>query len=154
MAKVKLLGIVVVVSVVTWAVVMTLLSVLARKPGNLGLHAGRLAPCPASPNCVCSQDGDEGHSIAPLSFTDPPDEAWGRLRTILAAWPRTRIVTDVDGYLHVECTSRVFRFVDDLELYLDRDAKVIHVRSASRAGRSDLGVNRQRVESLRREFAP
>jgi uncharacterized protein (DUF1499 family) len=64
--------------------------------------------------------------------------------------PRTRIRRDESGYLHAECQSRLFRFTDDLELRLDAARGVIHVRSASRVGHSDLGANRKRVEALRR----
>src|SRR5262249_27541182 len=137
--------IVLLISVAAWGLLMALLSQLARKPGNLGVHDGRLAECPGTPNCISSQATDEGHRIEPLRFERDPDVAWKRVREIVAAWPRTRVVTAADGYLHAECTSLVFRFVDDLECLLDRDANVIHVRSASRAGHSDLGVNRRRV---------
>jgi uncharacterized protein (DUF1499 family) len=145
--------IVLVVSVVSWAVIMALFSALATRPTNLGRHDGKLAACPASPNCVCSFDQDPGHAIAPLRFEDSPEAAWARLRAVLSQMPRTRIVTEEDGYLHVECTSLIFRFVDDLEFLLDADAKQMHVRSASRAGRSDLGVNRSRVETVRKAFS-
>ncbi|MFO0879305.1 MAG: DUF1499 domain-containing protein [Gemmataceae bacterium] len=144
--------IVLVVSVVSWAVIMGLFSALATRPTNLGPHDGKLASCPTSPNCVCSFDQDPGHAIAPLTFEDSPEAAWARLRAVLLQMPRTGIVTDEDGYLHVECTSLLFRFVDDLEFLLDADAKQIHVRSASRAGHSDLGVNRARVEAIRKAF--
>jgi uncharacterized protein (DUF1499 family) len=132
---------------------MAVLSLAARRPDNLGVRDGRLARCPSSPNCVCSLDADAEHVVEPLRFTDGPDEAWQRLRDALGRLPRTRIVTEEDGYLHAECTSLLFRFVDDLEFQLDRDVGVIHVRSASRVGRSDLGVNRARVETIRQAFA-
>ncbi len=144
--------IVLLVSVVAWALIMVAFSLTARRPDNLGVHDGRLAPCPGTPNCVCSQE-DGVFAIQPISFEGDPDLAWQRLRTVLAAMPRTRIVKVNDSYLHAECTSLLFRFVDDLECLLDREAKLIHVRSASRAGRSDLGVNRARVEALRAAFA-
>jgi uncharacterized protein (DUF1499 family) len=132
---------------------MALLSALARRPAGLGARDGKLSPCPGTPNCVCSQDTPSPrHAIDPLTFDDGPDEAWERLKGILTAWPRTRIVTDGDSYLHAECASQVFRFVDDVECVLDRNAKVIHIRSASRAGRSDLGINRRRVEAIRQAF--
>ena len=145
--------IVLLVSVAAWALIMTLLSQLAKKPTTLGADACQLAPCPSAPNCVCSQGADEAHAIEPLRYEGTATEAWGRLRDLLADSPRTTVVTATDRYLHAECTSLIFRFVDDLEFLLDADAGVIHVRSASRAGRSDLGVNRRRVEALRQALA-
>src|SRR2546423_902445 len=134
----KVTAVVAVVGVALWAASMFALSFLAKKPDNLGVHEGKLAACPSSPNCVCSQGAeDEAHAVAPLAFTGDPGEAWAKLKRILAAQPRTTIVEQTDAYLHAECASLIFRFVDDVEFLLDRDAKVIHVRSASRAGSSD-----------------
>jgi uncharacterized protein (DUF1499 family) len=144
--------IVLLISVASWALIMVLFSLLARRPTNLGVRDGRLAACPSTPNCVCSHD-EGSHAVAPLRFSDDADEAWRRLKGVLGEVPRLKIVAETEGYLHAECTSRVFRFVDDLECLLDREAKLIHVRSASRAGRSDLGVNRRRVEAIRQAFA-
>ena len=138
--------------VLGWAATMILFSVLAKVPATLGVTGGRLAACPGSPNCVCSGDEDAAHAIEPLAFTDSPDDAWLRLERVVAAYPRTHVVTDRDGYLHAECSSFLFRFVDDLEFLLDREGKTIRVRSASRAGRGDLGVNRARVEAIRAAF--
>lgn len=134
------------------ALVLTLFSLTGKRPVNLGVHDGRLAPCPASPNCVCTQAADEAHRIEPLTYTGSAAEALARLRAVLAARPRVRIVTQSENYLHVEFTSRVFRFVDDVEFLLDDEAKAIHFRSASRAGYSDLGVNRRRMEEIRQAF--
>ena len=116
------------------------------------LDGGRLSPCPASPNCVCSQDDEIAHQIKPLSFTGGPREAWQRLTSVVTQLPRTRIVTNGSTYLHVEFTTRLLRFVDDVEFLLDETAAVIHVRSASRVGHSDLGANRARVEAIRQLF--
>jgi uncharacterized protein (DUF1499 family) len=138
---------------VGWVAVLALLSALARRPAHLGAESGRLAPCPHRPNCVCSQADDAAHRIEPLRFEGSANEAMKSLRVVLAAWPRTRVVTAADGYLHAECRSRLFRFVDDVEFLVDSEARVIHFRSASRVGRSDLGVNRRRMEGLRRAFA-
>ena len=66
--------------------------------------------------------------------------------------PRVEIVTKTDNYLHAEATSQLLRFVDDLEIRVDEAERLIHIRSASRVGHSDLGVNRQRVESIRKLF--
>jgi uncharacterized protein (DUF1499 family) len=139
--------------IVGGVITLALLSILSRRPDNLGVHDGRLAPCPASPNCVCTRDADPGHSLEPLTFADSPAEAWARLQSVLASWPRTQVVTATETYLHAECTSLLFRFVDDVEFLLDSEAKVIHFRSASRAGRSDLGVNRRRMEEIRQAFS-
>jgi len=139
-------------AVVGWAVSMALMSLLARRPDTLGLHQGRLAPCPDKPNCVCSQEQRQEYAIAPLSFQGDPRAAWQRLLDVLDKLPRTRLVEQTDTYLHAECTSLLFRFVDDLECLLDTEAGVIHLRSASRVGYSDLGVNRARVEAIRQAF--
>ena len=144
--------IVAVASLLGWAGTMILLRVLAKEPTGLGVRDGRLAACPSSPNCVCSADGDATHAMNALTFADPPDEAWRRLEGVLANLPRTRVVANRDGYLHAECSSFLFRFVDDVEFLLDGEGKKIHVRSASRAGRGDLGVNRARVEAIRAAF--
>src|SRR4051794_12816252 len=104
---------------------MYALSALARRPDDLGVKEGRLAACPSSPNCVCSQDEDAGHAVEPIAFTADADEAWARLKRLLAARPRTRVVSESENYLHAECTSLVFRFVDDLEFRLDREGKRI-----------------------------
>jgi uncharacterized protein (DUF1499 family) len=109
--------------------------------------------CPRTPNCVCSHQTDARHGIAPLVFEGAADRAWAGLRSIVAAWPRTTIVSEEPGVLHAEVHSALFRFVDDLHLALDEQAGVVHVRSASRVGRSDFGVNRRRVEALRAAFS-
>jgi uncharacterized protein (DUF1499 family) len=120
-------------------------------PPQTGLLDGHLRPCPGTPNCVLSEDEGEGARIPPLSFEGPPERAWAQLREVIAGMGGT-IQADHDGYLWATFTSRVFRFVDDVEFRLMPSSNVIQVRSASRAGRSDLGVNRKRVERLRARF--
>lgn len=115
----------------------------------VGLVDGRLRACPASPNCVCSQDADAGHAIAPLGFTGPAPAAWEHLQQVIRCLPRTRVVEVNDQYMRVEFTTALLRFVDDVEFLLDAPGQMIHVRSASRVGYSDLGTNRKRVESVR-----
>jgi uncharacterized protein (DUF1499 family) len=133
----------------TLLAVAALLACAGQRPAGLGVEGARLAPCPASPNCVSSDAGDERHAVADLELAAPAPEAWRAAREAVAALPRTRTVAESEGYLHAECRSALFRFVDDLELHLRADAGRIAVRSASRVGRSDLGVNRRRVEDLR-----
>ena len=108
-----------------------------------------LSPCPDSPNCVSSDAHDQQHQIAPLTFSTPAAEAWQLLQEQLAKLPRTAVVTENPGYLHVECRSKLFGFVDDLEFQLRAAQGLIAVRSAARTGYYDFGVNRQRIEELR-----
>ena len=115
----------------------------------MGIRDGRLAVCPASPNCVSSDATDGAHAVAPLQLIVLPQDGWRAVRTVLDSLPRTKIVSSTDDYLHAECSSAVFGFVDDLELHLRPAQNAIAVRSASRLGHSDFGVNRKRVESLR-----
>ncbi|RLS34954.1 MAG: DUF1499 domain-containing protein [Planctomycetota bacterium] len=120
-----------------------------RRP-ELGLLDGQLRRCPASPNCVCSEGESNGHAIEPLRFSDPPDAAWSRLIAVIEATPNARIITRENDYLRAEFVTPLMRYVDDVEFRLT--PAVIHVRSASRVGHSDLGANRSRVEKLRTEF--
>lgn len=127
---------------------------LTGKPSHVpGLSAGSLAACPARPNCVCSDASDPQHSISAFALTVQPERAWAAARAAVLSLPRTQIVSESDDYLHAECRSAVFGFVDDLELHLRPQNNSIAVRSASRLGYRDFGVNRKRVESLRAALA-
>lgn len=123
-----------------------------KQPADLGVKGGRLKPVPKSPNAVSSQAQDEAHAIAPLGVTTAQAQAMQRLAQVIQAMPRARIVTRTADYLHAEYASRLMGFVDDVEFWFDPSARVIHVRSASRVGYSDFGVNRARVEDIRRRF--
>lgn len=124
------------------------LSITAKAPES-GLEDGRLRPCPDAPNCVSSEQGtDKSRQVSALAFRDAPDQAWQRLKNALVAMGG-QIIEEQPGYLHAIFTSRVFRFIDDMEFRLSPDEGVIGLRSASRAGHSDFGVNRKRVEELR-----
>lgn len=112
----------------------------------------RFAACPATPNCVGSRESGRKY-VAPFVFSDRPDAAFSRLKRVLSAMPRVRLVESTDSYLHAEAASRIFGFVDDIEFLLDAAANRIEVRSAARAGYSDFGVNRRRVEAIRARFA-
>lgn len=124
----------------------------ARSP-NVGIRNGRLADCPSTPNCVSSQSSDPKHFVAPLSFQGSAVEAKRRLIAVLRQMKRAEITTEQENYVHAEFTSLIFRFVDDVEFLIDASNQVVHVRSASRTGTSDLGVNRRRVEEIRRKFS-
>lgn len=111
-----------------------------------------LAPCPETPNCVSSLAEDAVHRVEPLPLDGAPAEALGRLRRIIEEMRGASVDKVGDGRLEARFRSRIFRFVDDLVLAVDETAGVVHVRSASRVGRSDLGVNRKRVEEIRRRY--
>jgi len=128
------------------------LGVKSKQSPPLGLVAGHLRPCPTSPNCVSSEaaENDAEHYIKPLPIRD--GKSWA---TMVAAIENLggHIVVNDDQYLHATFTSALFRYVDDVEARLDVSERVIHLRSASRVGHSDLGVNRRRLESLRSVLA-
>ena len=128
---------------------LPLLSCSDKPPSALGLSESRLKPCPSSPNCFSSDDRDSDHKIAPFQLAKPAGEVWPVVRELVSELPRTRITKETDDYLHAECRSFLFRFVDDLELHLRPAAGIIAIRSAARSGYTDFGVNRRRIESLR-----
>ncbi len=131
---------------------LSLLSCSGQRPTNLGISDNKLAACPPSPNCVSSDAADEAHKVNPLVFNPPAEAAWETAKQAVSEMPRTKIISATHDYLHAECSSAVFGFVDDLELHLRPDENTIAIRSASRLGHSDLGVNRNRVEKLRAAF--
>jgi len=116
-----------------------------RRPANLGAREGRLAPCRRTPNCVSSQadPADREHYIAPLAFTG----TIGELRRAIERLPRATVIREEPDYLYAEFRTRLLRYVDDVEFL--KAGGVVHVRSASRLGRRDFGVNRRRVEEIR-----
>ncbi len=129
-------------------------------PTDLGVNNGRLKPPANSPNSVSSQaDLHPGHPqqayarIDPIRFRGDGQAALAALAQALVATPGVVLVEQKPGYVYAQCSTRWLRFTDDLELWLDESAGVIHVRSASRLGESDLGVNRARVEALRAALA-
>lgn len=117
-----------------------------RRPAGLGVRDGRLAPCKRSPNCVSSQadPADAEHYIAPLRAT------LEEVRRAVQATPRATIVSEQADYLYAEFRTPLLRYVDDVEFYFDGAA--VQVRSCSRLGRRDFGVNRRRIEELRRRL--
>ena len=118
-----------------------------RRPTNLGVKDGRLAPCKPSPNCVSSQadPSDREHYIAPIAFRGSMQE----LRRAVESMARATVISTERNYLYAEFRTKLMRYVDDVELCYDEKQGLVHVRSASRLGRRDFGVNRIRVEALR-----
>ena len=115
-----------------------------KRPDNLGVRDGRLAPCKRSPNCVSSQanPSDLEHYIAPIHGS------MAAAKSAVESFSRTRIIKSENDYLYAEFRTRLLRYVDDVELFFD--GQVLQVRSCSRLGRRDFGVNRKRVEELRK----
>ncbi len=122
------------------------------KSDGQGLKPENLAGCPDRPNCVSSEAQDAEHAIHPFRLKNDPAAGWQAIRRVVDSLPRSTVVENTDRYLHVECKSRLFGFIDDLELQHDPKTAFIAVRSASRVGFSDLGVNRRRVEALRQKL--
>lgn len=113
-------------------------------------QAQTLPTCPDSPNCVSSQanQSDTTHYIAPFKITDPA-KVWQALEQALLQQGRTVITDKTEEVIKAEVTSLLFRFVDDVDVILDASNQIINIRSASRTGYSDFGVNRKRIEALR-----
>jgi uncharacterized protein (DUF1499 family) len=118
-----------------------------------GLLSGTLAPCPEKPNCVCSEFGEAAaHYIAPLDYSGtPPEQAWGDVLQVVEELGG-EIAVATDEYIAATFSSSLFGFVDDVECRLDVSQEQIQIRSASRVGHSDLGVNRKRIEAMTRLF--
>lgn len=123
----------------------------AATPPVGGLVEGRLRPCPASPNCLCSEDGSGAARLNPLDYSSSTAQAWQLLKEVLVETDGV-IVEEGPGYLRAVYTSTFLRFKDDVEFRLDRENPVIQMRSASRTGYWDLGANRRRLERIRRLF--
>ncbi|MFT6777898.1 MAG: hypothetical protein ACI9J4_001338 [Paraglaciecola sp.] len=122
---------------------------------KLGVNNGQLMLCPDKPNCVNSQATDVEHFIPPIHFIGTRQDAQDRLLQILKSIERTNIIVTEKDYIQVEFTSKVFRFVDDVEFYFPStktEKLTINIRSASRLGHSDLGANRKRIENIRNKF--
>jgi uncharacterized protein (DUF1499 family) len=116
-------------------------------PSNIGLHDGKLSPCPKSPNCVSTQSSDPQHRIQALSFRGSKAQTMEAILAVVQKMMRTKVITRSEDYLHVEYRTKM-GFVDDVEFFLDEASRTVQFRSASRIGYSDLGVNRKRMEEF------
>jgi uncharacterized protein (DUF1499 family) len=122
-----------------------------KRPDNLGVKDGRLAPPKRTPNSVSSQadPADAEHYIAPVPFTRGAAAAMAAVRRAVEGMAGSTVIRCEGNYLYAEFRTKVMGFVDDVEFLFDGKAGLIHVRSASRLGRKDFGVNRARIEALR-----
>jgi uncharacterized protein (DUF1499 family) len=157
MIFVKWLVIVIVVLVVAALLVGQLGLLQGKAPNNLGLRDGKLKPPSKTPNSVSSQAGlwpehpmRSYAEIAPLLLTGDGPATIARLKTVVEAMPGAKIIESRPDYLYAQFTTRLMKYVDDAEFWSDPAANVIQVRSASRVGGKDYGVNRKRIEEIRR----
>lgn len=122
-----------------------------KRPDNLGVKEGRLVSCGRRLNCVSSQvdPGDAQRYVAPIPFKGSAVDALAAARRAVESMQRATVVRHEGNYLHAEFRSRLMGYVDDVEFTYDDKAAVLHLRSASRLGRRDFEVNRDRVEALR-----
>jgi uncharacterized protein (DUF1499 family) len=129
-------------------------------PTNLGLRDGKFKPPSKTPNSVSSQaDLWSDHpqrayaAIAPLALQGDGPATIARLAQVVEGLPGARIIERRPDYVYAQFTTQLMRFVDDAEFWFDPAAGAVQVRSASRVGRQDLGVNRSRVEVIRARLA-
>ena len=113
---------------------------------------GRLAPCPASPNCISTVSNDPDKYMDPLPCADTSVKSSQIILSIITFMPRSKVVKETGIYIHAEFRSLIFRFVDDVEFLFDEEEKLIHFRSASRTGYSDFGVNRRRMQNISKRY--
>jgi uncharacterized protein (DUF1499 family) len=128
-------------------------------PSNLGVTDGKLKPPARTPNSVSSQSGlypdhPQAHyaAIAPLEYQGDANTAMDKLAEVVKAQSGMVIVSHANGYLYAQSTTKLLRFTDDVEFWLDTANQKIQVRSSSRIGRKDFGVNRKRIETIRTQF--
>ncbi len=157
--------------IVKWSVIIIALVIIAgllagqlgllkgTPPADLGVHDGKLKPPSKTPNNVSSQASlypdhpqRDYADIAPFAVSGQLDVAMDRIARIVEDMEGAKIVAREPGYLYVQFTTRLMKYVDDAEFWFDPVARVIHVRSASRLGSSDLGVNRKRIEFIRQQL--
>jgi len=132
-------------------VFVSLFNCTGTRPDDLGIREnGELKPCPPSPNCVSSfcDSSDEEHYIKALDLKKSIPDSIADLKSVLAKHENAVIIKETDNYIYAECKSKLMGFVDDVEFYLDAKSNKLHYRSASRLGRSDLGVNRKRINQI------
>jgi len=158
---------------VIWSVVailvLTVLAVAAGQlgflqgtaPTDLGVRDGKLKPPSNTENSVSSQASlypdhpqRKYAEIAPLPVKGEGPATIAQIKAIVEGMDGAKVVKSEPGYLYAQFTTKLMKYVDDVEFWFDPAANVIQVRSASRVGRGDLGVNRKRIEAVRAALDP
>ena len=125
--------------------------IISSCAGKTPATIGQFAVCPETPNCVSTKNINTKNYILPITYKGSRDNAKKFLLLTIKSFKSAKIKKELEQFIHVEVTSKIFGFVDDVEFYLN-EPEIIHFRSASRIGYSDLGVNRERMETIRKKF--
>ena len=134
------------------ATMLIILGCSIKPPDNPGRDKGILSPCPDAPNCVSTKSGDSRHAMAPLPFVGTKEQSRNRIIKIISDMKGAKIIESGESYIYSQFRTRLLRFVDDVEFFLDDAARKVHFRSASRVGYYDFGLNRRRMNEISRLY--
>lgn len=115
---------------------------------DLGVRNGKLAALSKKPNCVSSQALIEAKKVNPIKYSGALKDQMSKVQNVISGMAGVEIKQKSDNYMYAVFTTKIMRFKDDVEVFLDDESKLLHFRSASRVGYSDLGVNRKRYEAF------
>jgi uncharacterized protein (DUF1499 family) len=135
-----------------YLLLLIFIQVVSKRPANLGVTENKLAECPPHDNCVSTFETEPMHAIAPLPFTGTVEAEMQKWMKILSNYPRAKVIKTTTNYIYAEFRSMMWRFIDDVEIFVDETQKLTHIRSASRVGTNDYGMNRNRVEDLKSRY--
>ena len=119
---------------------------------SLGVREGKLRPCPDRPNCVSTQSERRRHAMTPLPYLQTLEVSREKILSIIKGIKRAKIIKYTETYIHAEFKTSLWHFVDDVEFFLDENARVVHFRSSSRFGYYDFGLNRRRMKEISEKY--
>jgi uncharacterized protein (DUF1499 family) len=123
-----------------------------KAPKNLGVNNGKLAEMPSSPNAVSSQTKETEKKVEPLKFKGSISESKEAILEIIKSMGNVNIIENKEDYIYAVFTTEKMKYNDDVEFYFDKSSQLIHFRSASRVGYSDMGLNKQRYEDIKKLY--
>jgi uncharacterized protein (DUF1499 family) len=123
----------------------------SRAP-ELGVVSGKLMELGSRPNSVASQTADEQKRVLPLAMKESAEATHKAIKAAIKQYGGAEIITETSDYIYAVFTTPLMKYHDDVEFYIDSIAQQVHFRSASRAGYSDRGLNRQRYEALAKSY--